>query len=102
MKIFISDQQPRFKQHLALIKSLNTVPYNKERLKYKYSEYLLEANPINLSQLSNGILFSYKLFPSNILTSYSEWTDESRFMREGDTIVQQIYIPPFPSVSQKI
>jgi uncharacterized protein (UPF0548 family) len=32
----------------------------------------------------------------------NQWTDENREMKIGDTIVQQVYIPPTKRLSQKI
>lgn len=36
------------------------------------------------------------------MSYYSQWKDENRNMKFGDTIVQQIFIPPIQSFSQKI
>ncbi len=47
-------------------------------------------------------LFDYHIFPDNIMKFYNQWTDENRKMKIGDTIAQQVYIPPTKIFSQKI
>ena len=46
-------------------------------------------------------LFDYKIFPDNIMTYKTQWADENRKMKIGDTIAQQVYIPPTKIFSQK-
>lgn len=41
-------------------------------------------------------LFRYEIFPESILRSWGEWQGGGRSMREGDTIVQEAAVPPFP------
>jgi hypothetical protein len=53
-------------------------------------------------QLNTHFFFSYKIFPTNIMTSLTQWIIEKREMQIGDTIVQQAFIPPFRNFSQKI
>lgn len=38
----------------------------------------------------------------HIMSYLTQWTFENRQMQVGDTIVQQVFIPPFRHVSQKI
>jgi hypothetical protein len=102
MKIFILDQKHHYQKHLSLLKSLNIVPYHKESLKHKISQVIFKINSNNISKLSFDFLFNYNIFPSHILSSYSQWIDENRSMQVGDTILQQIYFPPFIYLSQKI
>jgi hypothetical protein len=52
--------------------------------------------------LETGFFFDYKIFPSNIMTYLTQWKYEERQMQIGDTIVQQVFIPPFQHLSQKI
>lgn len=56
----------------------------------------------NFEQLNLDFLFDYKIFPDRIMTFKNEWTDENRKMKIGDTIAQQVYIPPTKIFSQKI
>ena len=53
-------------------------------------------------QLNLDFLFDYQIFPDIIMTFKNEWTDQSRKMKIGDTIAQQVYIPPTRTFSQKI
>ena len=55
-----------------------------------------------IDQLNLDFLFDYQIFPDNIMTFKNEWTDQSRKMKIGDTIAQQVYIPPTRTFSQKI
>ena len=43
-----------------------------------------------------------KIFPGNILTFRAQWQEERRKMKVGDTILQQVFIPPLRNFSQKI
>lgn len=55
-----------------------------------------------LGQLNLDFLFDYKIFPSNIMTFRTQWEQENRKMKIGDTILQQAFIPPTKMFSQKI
>ena len=101
MKVYLTDQQPRFREHLEYFRNAPLMPYNRSDLKE-----ITSTTPINtqtsLQQLDLTCLFDYHIFPTNIMTALPEWAAESRPMRAGDTIVQQGYIPPVRSLSQKI
>lgn len=43
-----------------------------------------------------AFLFRYEVFPERVLRFRGEWQREGRAMREGDTIVQEAAVPPFP------
>ena len=45
------------------------------------------------------MFLNYNIFPSGILNAYSQWLHEGREMKDGDTIVQQIKIPPYCRIS---
>ncbi|HEY1038169.1 MAG TPA: DUF1990 family protein, partial [Bacteroidia bacterium] len=53
-------------------------------------------------QLDLSFFFNYNIFPDNILIFETQWNLENRKMKEGDTIVQQVYIPPVKTISQKL
>ena len=55
-----------------------------------------------LEQLNLDFFFDYKIFPSNIMTFMTQWGQEKRKMKIGDTILQQVFIPPTRIFSQKI
>jgi len=55
-----------------------------------------------ISELDLTFLFNYQIFPDNIMAFKTQWQDENRKMKVGDTIVQQACIPPLKAFSQKI
>ena len=99
MRVFFINQQNQFPKHLLELKSSNIIPYHKDSLKHKVGKEILDCNFSDLSFVS---FFDYKIFPINILTSYPQWIDEHRIIQSGDTIVQQINIPPFGKLSQRL
>jgi hypothetical protein len=101
MKIYLTDQKNKFKQHLDFLKTKKVMDYDKSRLIDKISTIEIETTK-NLDQLNLDFLFDYQIFPDKIMTFKSEWTDQRRKMKIGDTIAQQVYIPPTRTFSQKI
>jgi hypothetical protein len=101
MKIYLTDQKNKFKQHLDFLKTKKVMDYDKSRLTDNISTIDIETTK-NLDQLNLDFLFDYQIFPDNIMTFKNEWTDQSRKMKIGDTIAQQVYIPPTRTFSQKI
>lgn len=75
--------------------------YDKSRLTEKTTTIDIDTTK-RLEQLNLDFLFDYQIFPDNIMTFKNEWTDQSRKMKIGDTIAQQVYIPPIRTFSQKI
>lgn len=75
--------------------------YDKTRLTENITTIDLDIQkPLN--KIDIDFLFDYKIFPDNIMTFKTEWNDENRKMKIGDTIAQQVYIPPTKTFSQKI
>jgi hypothetical protein len=101
MKIYLTDQKNKFKQHLDFLKTKDVMDYDKSRLTDKISTIYIDTTK-KLDQLNLDFLFDYQIFPDNIMTFKNEWTDQSRKMKIGDTIAQQVYIPPTRTFSQKI
>jgi hypothetical protein len=101
MKIYLTDQKNKFKQHLDFLKTKNVMTYDKTRLTEKITTIEIKTTK-KIDQLNLETLFDYQIFPDNIMTSKNQWTDENRKMRIGDTIAQQVYIPPTKTFSQKI
>lgn len=101
MRIYISDQSKRFSEHLRHLKSKHVSPYNKSSLVEKITAISLQTSK-KLDQLDLDFLFNYKIFPEHIMTHYTQWQDEGRKMQIGDTIVQQVYLPPNRVISQKL
>lgn len=90
-----------FKQHLDLLKTKRVMDYTKTRLIEKISTIEIKTAK-NIDQINLDFLFDYHIFPDKIMTFISQWADEKRKMRIGDTIVQQVFIPPTKIFSQKI
>jgi hypothetical protein len=101
MKIYLTDQKNKFKLHLDLLKTKKVMYYDKSRLKNKISTIDINTTK-KFDQLNLDFLFDYQIFPDNIMTFKNEWKDQSRKMKIGDTIAQQVYIPPTGTLSQKI
>jgi hypothetical protein len=101
MKIYLTDQKNKFKQHLDFLKDKKVMDYDKTRLTEKITTINIDTTK-KLDQLNIDFLFNYKIFPDNIMTFVTEWSQEDRKIKIGDTIVQQAYIPPIKSFSQKI
>lgn len=75
--------------------------FDKTKLKEKTTTIDIKSEK-TLEQLNLDFLFDYKIFPSSILTSMTQWGQEKRKMQIGDTILQQVFIPPTKMFSQKI
>jgi|TARA_R110000787_G_C13414078_1_gene444411 hypothetical protein len=99
MKIYLSDQSNRFQKHLEALKPINIIPYNKKLLTHKSDSIELDCN---FPDFNFKEFFNYRIFPSNILSAYPQWIHEGRSIQVGDTIVQQINIPPFERLTQRI
>lgn len=100
MKISLLNQTKRFPLHLDNLKKVEVMPYSKNLLVEKNS--FVEIGGISkLSELDTTDFFDYCIFPEHILNAYTQWGDEKRKMQAGDTIVQQVFLPPFPVFSQK-
>jgi len=101
MKLFLFDQTGKLGKHLEALKSQPIIPYDKSSLPEKTSSIQMTTDK-SLQALQSQILANYKIFPSHIMTYLTQWYHESREMRAGDTIVQQVYLPPVQSFSQKL
>ncbi len=101
MKIFLRDQQHKFKQHLNFFKSKEVMSYEAKLLTEKTTYVSLNTTKA-LNELDLDCLFNYQIFPNNIMSHLAQWNDENRKMKVGDTIVQQVYLPPTKILSQKI
>ncbi len=75
--------------------------YDKTTLREKTTVMHIDTR-CSLVQLKTKFLFDYEIFPNNVMSHLTEWKYEHREMRIGDTIVQQVYLPPTRRLSQKI
>jgi hypothetical protein len=101
MKIYITDQTDNFDLLLNQLKSRPIMTFDKTKLKEKTTVVEIDTKK-TLGQIDLGFLFDYKIFPPNIMTSLTQWGQENRTMKIGDTILQQAFIPPTKIFSQKI
>jgi hypothetical protein len=101
MRIYLKDQNYNFKKHLELLKSKAVMYYEKSQLIEKSTTINIDTTK-TLDQLNLDFLFNYQIFPDNIMTYILQWKEEGRAMKIGDTIAQQVYIPPTKTFSQKI
>lgn len=101
MRIYLTDQKNKLKQHLDFLKTKKVMDYEKSRLTEKISTIAINTTK-KIEHLNLDFLFDYQIFPNNIMTFKNEWTVENRKMKIGDTIAQQVFIPPTKTFSQKI
>lgn len=101
MRIYLSDQKNHLTGHLERLRSKPVMTYDPLQLKEKISIIELDLNT-PFDRLDISFLFSYKIFPKHIMAYLTEWGHEKRNMTVGDTIVQQAYLPPTRTFSQKI
>jgi uncharacterized protein (UPF0548 family) len=101
VKIYLTDQGSRLREHLDHLKLLPVMVYDKSVLRESTSSITINT-PRSLEFLDTTSLSGYRIFPENIMTALTEWGVNGRSMQVGDTIVQQVYIPPIRSFSQKV
>ena len=101
MKIYLTDQADNFDELLKQLTTKPTMTFDKTKLKEKTTTIDIKTEK-TLGQIDLDFLFDYKIFPSNIMTFVTEWKKEKRKMKIGDTILQQVFIPPTKTFSQKI
>jgi hypothetical protein len=101
MKIYLFNQFKKFPKHLQSMYTLDVMQYNLSELKEVFSEIKLPIQS-SLGQVDSDFLFNYDLFPKHILEAYPQWIAEGRTMQVGDTIAQQVFLPPLKNFSQKI
>lgn len=101
MKVYLTDQSKHFPKHLSFLKGKEVIKYNITQLREK-TDVIKISTAKSLHDLDTRFFFDYKIFPPNIMTFLTEWHYEKRRMEVGDTIAQQVFIPPFKFFSQKI
>ncbi len=101
MKIFRKDQKSKFGEYLIELMGKPTMKYSHQSLKEKITTIDLNTDK-KLKELNLNFLFDYNIFPSNIMSFQTQWNIEQRNMRVGDTILQQVFVPPLKTFSQKI
>ncbi|HLP12641.1 MAG TPA: DUF1990 family protein [Flavobacteriales bacterium] len=101
MKIYLVNQKHKFKKHLDFLKTQKVMPYEKQKLRQKTTTIQIDTTK-SFDSLNLDFLFNYQIFPENIMAFKTQWEDENRKMKVGDTILQQVFIPPTKTVSQKL
>jgi hypothetical protein len=101
MKIYLTDQANNFDGLLKQLTTKPTMTFDKTKLKEKTTTIDIKTDK-PLGQINLDFLFDYKIFPSNIMTYMTEWEKEKRKMKIGDTILQQAFVPPTKTFSQKV
>jgi hypothetical protein len=101
MKIYLTDQANNFDGLLKQLTTKPTMTFDKTKLKEKTTTIDIKTDK-TLGQINLDFLFDYKIFPSNIMTYMTEWEKEKRKMKIGDTILQQAFVPPTKTFSQKV
>lgn len=101
MKIYLTDQTAQFPKHLEQLCKTGIMKYDISTLKEKITEAAINTTK-SIEQIDAKFLFNYSIFPGNIMGHLTQWDHERRNMRPGDTIVQQVFIPPTKTISQKI
>lgn len=101
MKIYLTDQQPRSPQHLEQLRSVPIMPYQRDQLREKSSSIVLGPGD-GVFTRAVELVQAYRIFPPAIMCHLTEWSQDGREMRIGDTIVQQVHIPPLLRLSQKL
>lgn len=101
MKIYFQDQQRKFTEHLADLCGRKVMSFDKESLPEKSTSISI-TTPMTLDEIDLRFFFNYLVFPPSIMKSKTQWEAENRNIRVGDTIVQQVCIPPIKTLSQKL
>ena len=101
MKIYLTNQVGLFPKHLHQLCALPVMNYAKHQLKEKITVIEVDTTR-KLEEIDLSFLFEYMIFPPHVMSYLAQWNYEGRSMKVGDTIVQQVYIPPLPCLSQKI
>jgi hypothetical protein len=99
MFVRLTDQRPLLPRHLQ---RLMDTPIADDRIERMPERMFSKRLPYQLPKELEDRLFRYHIFPPRILQSLPQWEHENRHMRTGDTIAQQIQIPPLLHASVKI
>lgn len=101
MRVHITDQADNFDRLLKELTTKPTMTFDKTKLKEKTTTVDIQTQK-NLGEIDLDFFFDYKIFPSDIMTFMTQWGQEKRKMKIGDTILQQAFIPPTKTFSQKV
>jgi hypothetical protein len=101
MNIYLSSQEKHFDRLLEKLMRESVMRYQKESLKEQITTIRIHT-PRSIADLDLSFFFNYTIFPTSILIAKAQWEVENRLIRVGDTILQQVFLPPFKTFSQKV
>jgi uncharacterized protein (UPF0548 family) len=101
MKLYITSQDHKLETHLKNLLKSPVMQYDKKSLPEKITAIKINSEK-SLKELDVAFLYDYKIFPQHIMTYKTQWCLEKRNVQVGDTIVQQVFLPPTKVLSQKI
>src|SRR5688572_13261131 len=101
MKLYLSSQEHQLETHLKYLMNSPVMHYDKKSLPEKITTVKINSEK-SLKELDVAFLYQYKIFPNRIMTYRTQWSLEKRKIQIGDTIVQQVFLPPTKVFSQKI
>ena len=101
MKVYLTNQADNFDRLLRELTTKPTMTFDKTKLKEKSTTIDIKTDR-DLRQIDLDFFFEYKIFPSDILTFRTQWGEMKRKMKIGDTVLQQAFIPPTKTFSQKV
>ena len=101
MNIYFKDQNKNFENQLNSLKKRGICRFNPAQLIEKVTTTTILTSK-KLSELPLTFFFEYNIFPDYIMSSFCQWAVEKRHMAIGDTILQQVFIPPFKPFSLKL
>jgi len=101
MKIYLKDQTDNFGKLLTELMTRPVMAFDKTKLREKITTIGISC-VADLRDIDLAFFFDYNIFPANIMSFMTQWQLEKRRMKVGDTILQQAFIPPISTFSQKI
>jgi hypothetical protein len=101
MKIYLRNQNDKLDAHLKDLIPSKVSYFNKGKLKEKISTIEIVGKR-SFDDIDISFLYSYQIFPGSVMSFKTQWELENRKLAIGDTIAQQVFIPPVNSCSLKI
>lgn len=101
MNIYFTDQEHRWDDLLSDLMRRPAMTFQRKALIEKITTIGLETTKL-VKDLPLDFFFNYTIFPPNIMRFKTQWEREKRKMKIGDTLLQQVFLPPLPMLSLKI
>jgi hypothetical protein len=101
MNFYLTDQERYWESHLKTLMRRPAMTIQRQALIEKVSTIALDVKK-PLKDLPLDFFFNYNLFPPDIMRFKTQWELEDRRMKIGDTVLQQVSLPPFQPLSLKI